>query len=64
MDPKNVRQILGKVRLLQNDLFGDVKRSKNFDPKFRLRVGDDRVLFNVIGQTIQVYRIIHRREAY
>ncbi len=64
MNPKIAQQIVRKIRLLQKDLFGDVKRLKNFDPKFRLRVGDYRILFNINGQTIHVYRIIHRKEAY
>lgn len=58
------RRITEKLRLLQHDLGGDVKRLKDFDPKYRLRVGDYRVLFNVEGDRIIVYRFVHRSEAY
>jgi mRNA interferase RelE/StbE len=64
IDTGESKRILRKIRLLENDLFGDVKRLKNFDPKFRLRVGNYRVLFKVVGNTIYVYRILHRSEAY
>ena len=64
LDHKAAQQILRKIRLLQDDLFGDVKRLKNFDPKYRLRFGDFRVLFDVVGTTIHIYRIVNRKEAY
>jgi mRNA interferase RelE/StbE len=41
-----------------------VKRLKNHDPKFRLRVGDYRILFDVSGDEVRVARILHRRESY
>jgi len=41
-----------------------VKQLKNHDPKFRLRVGDYRILFDVIDDTVRVARILHRRESY
>jgi mRNA interferase RelE/StbE len=43
---------------------GDVKKLTNFTPEYRLRVGDNRVLFEVVGNRIIVYRIIHRKDAY
>lgn len=46
------------------DLRGDVKHLTNFTPEYRMRVGAYRVLFEVDGRTIIVYRIRHRREAY
>ncbi|MBX7060331.1 MAG: type II toxin-antitoxin system RelE/ParE family toxin [Pyrinomonadaceae bacterium] len=64
IDKRDAQQILRKIRLLENDLFGDVKRLKNFDPKFRLRIGVYRALFNIVGNTIFVYRVVHRSEAY
>ena len=46
------------------DLGGDVKQLTNFTPEYRLRVGDYRVLFEIEGNTIVVYGVRHRREAY
>ncbi len=64
MDKKSAQHVLRRIRLLEDDLFGDVKRLKNFEPKYRLRVGDYRVLFNVVGTEIHIYRIVNRKEAY
>ena len=68
-DLRSVRQreqnrIIEKLRLAANDLHGDIKRLVQFQPSYRLRVGDYRVLFEVEVNKIVVYRILHRREAY
>lgn len=60
----NVVRVIEKIEGLQSGLKGDVKRLTNFSPEYRLRVGDYRVLFEVEGNDIIVYRVIHRREAY
>jgi mRNA interferase RelE/StbE len=49
---------------MSNDLKGDVKRLTNFTPEYRLRIRDYRVLFEIEEETIVIYRIRHRREAY
>jgi mRNA interferase RelE/StbE len=46
------------------NLARDVKRLTNFTPEYRLRIGDYRVLFEIEEETIIIYRIRHRREAY
>jgi mRNA interferase RelE/StbE len=54
-----------KIKTLQN--FPDtqqIKQLKNHDPKYRLRVGDYRILFNVSDGEITVARIRHRKESY
>ena len=53
-----------KIEALQEDLVGDVKKLTDFTPEYRLRVGDYRVLFEVDGNTVVVYRILHRKDAY
>jgi mRNA interferase RelE/StbE len=58
------RRIIEKVAEMAEDLAGDVKQLTNFTPEYRLRVGDYRVLFEIEGNTIVVYRVRHRREAY
>ncbi|MDG4560830.1 MAG: type II toxin-antitoxin system RelE/ParE family toxin [Candidatus Competibacter sp.] len=57
-------RILQKIELLQNGLTGDIKRLTNFTPEYRLRVGDYRILFEILEGSIIVYRILHRRDAY
>ena len=58
------RRIMDKIEGLKNDLSGDVKHLTAHTPEYRLRVGDYRVLFEVERQTVMIYRIVHRREAY
>ncbi|HEX8651790.1 MAG TPA: hypothetical protein VF708_13200 [Pyrinomonadaceae bacterium] len=40
LDRPEARRILEKIRALENNLAGDVKRLTNFTPEYRLRVGD------------------------
>jgi mRNA interferase RelE/StbE len=58
-------QIVDAMERLKDNLIGDVKRLTTFDPEYRLRVGDYRVLFDIeqVGRVV-VYRVRHRREAY
>lgn len=58
------RRILDKIKLLQNDVTGDVKRLTNFTPEYRLRVGDYRVLFETSDNKVVIHRIRHRKDAY
>jgi mRNA interferase RelE/StbE len=65
IDKKEVEKILLKIENLED--YPDVpnlKKLTKFDPPFRLRVGDYRVLFDVDNDTITVYRIKHRKESY
>lgn len=44
---------------------GDVKRLQEIEPpEFRLRVGDYRVRFYDLGDTIEILAVRHRSEAY
>jgi mRNA interferase RelE/StbE len=63
--PSRMRaRVLARIEGMSNDLKGDVERLTNFTPEYRLRIGDYRVLFEIEEETIIVYRIRHRREAY
>lgn len=42
----------------------NIKKLTNFEPAYRLRVGDYRVLFDVVGETIFIGRVLHRQESY
>ncbi len=43
----DAKRILIKVRAMENDLAGNVKHLTDFEPQYRLRVGNYRVLFNI-----------------
>ena len=65
IDNKEVDKILLKIDTLKD--FPNVpnyKKLTNFDPPFRLRIGNYRALFNVDGDKVTVYRIRHRKESY
>jgi mRNA interferase RelE/StbE len=47
-----------------DNLKGDVKRLTQFTPGWRLRVGDWRVLFDIVGSVIVIWRVVHRSKAY
>jgi mRNA interferase RelE/StbE len=64
LDRSIARRILEKIRGLENGLSGDVKHLTNFTPEYRLRVGDYRVLFEIEGDRVIIYRVKHRSQAY
>lgn len=54
-------------KIIDLEAFPDVpniKRLTNFDPAYRLRIGNYRVLFDVYGDIIEIGRVLHRRESY
>jgi mRNA-degrading endonuclease RelE of RelBE toxin-antitoxin system len=57
-------QILRKVLRLENGLQGNIKRLQGTDVCFRLRMGDYRVLFDVIGHRILVQKVGNRKDVY
>jgi mRNA interferase RelE/StbE len=64
MSVQDRRRVVERLRLLEDDLSGDVKRLTNHQPEYRMRAGDWRALFEIAGDEVIVYRILHRREAY
>lgn len=64
LDKQARHNIVEKIESLKNGLSGDVKHLTNFTPEYRLRVGDYRVLFEVEGEKVVIYRVKHRKEVY
>ncbi len=60
----DAKKIITRIKGMENDLQGDVKKLTNRTPEFRLRVGDWRVLFETEIDKIVIYRIKHRKDAY
>lgn len=57
-------QILRKIQRLEQGLHGNIKRLQNADVAFQLRMGDYRVLFDVVGDKILIQRIVNRKDVY
>lgn len=64
ISPQLYHRILARIEEMSAGLKGDVKRLTGFTHEYRLRIGDYRVLFELEGKTIIVYRVRHRREVY
>ena len=63
--PKTVAsQIVRKISRLENGLTGNIKRLRQADFGYRLRMGDYRILFDVEGDTIVIQKIGHRKDVY
>jgi mRNA interferase RelE/StbE len=61
---REAEQILRKVQRLEAGLHGNIKRLQNADVAFRLRMGDYRVLFDVVDDKILVQSVGHRKDVY
>lgn len=57
-------QILRKIERLQHGLHGDIKRLREAETAYRLRMGDYRVLFDVEGDVIVIRRVGDRQSIY
>lgn len=62
---QEVEKILLKIELLEDypDV-ANIKKLTNFEPPYRLRVGNYRVLFDIEDDVITVYRVKHRSKSY
>lgn len=58
-------KVFDALEALAKGLKGDVKRLTSITPEYRLRVGNYRILFEIVkGKKITVYRVCHRKDAY
>jgi mRNA interferase RelE/StbE len=64
INKKDAIRILSKIKELEEDLKGDVKRLTNYTPEYRLRFGNFRILFEISGKAIIIYKIKHRKDSY
>ena len=63
--PKELRKRIGeRLNALESSFQGDIKKLAGAEGKYRLRVGNHRVLFRLAGKQIQVYAVKDRKEAY
>jgi mRNA interferase RelE/StbE len=64
MPQRNRRQVGHAIDGMQRAFLGDIKKLKGYDDRYRLRVGDFRVMFMLVKIDIQVYEILDRKDAY
>jgi mRNA interferase RelE/StbE len=64
LDRDTAMRILSALHRLADTGQGDVKRLKGSSEELRLRVGNYRVRFQDLGDSIVVLAVKHRREAY
>jgi mRNA interferase RelE/StbE len=63
--PKESRRNIGqRIEAMRDDLRGDVTKLKDKGSRYRLRIGNYRVLFVIARDEIQVYAVKDRKEAY
>ena len=63
--PKEQRRLIGqRLEALQHGWQGDIKKLVASKNRYRLRVGDYRVLFLLENESIAVYGVRNRKEAY
>ncbi len=42
----------------------NIKKLTNFEPAYRMRVGNYRILFNVNEDIVEIGRVLHRKDSY
>jgi mRNA interferase RelE/StbE len=61
-DKPRLHEAMG--RLVEFPEVPNIKKLTNFEPAYRIRVGDYRILFDVVGDAVVIGRVLHRRESY
>lgn len=63
--PSELRRRIGqRLDALQTDLQGDVRKLAGQAGKYRLRVGDYRILFTLENDLVFVHQVKDRKDAY
>lgn len=63
--PDELRKNIGyRLRLLQEEFRGDIKKLEGPRNHYRLRVGGHRILFRMEENIIEVYAVKQRKDAY
>ncbi|MCL2168992.1 MAG: type II toxin-antitoxin system RelE/ParE family toxin [Defluviitaleaceae bacterium] len=61
LDKKSQQRLRKAINKLPK---GDIKKLSGYDSKYRLRIGDFRVIFNMIGDSITINEVLVRGDAY
>ena len=61
----DAKKIFSKIETLEKfPHVPNLKKLTNFEPPYRLRVGNYRILFDIENDTLTIYRVKHRKESY
>jgi len=64
ISPEQKNKIHQKILTLRDfPNVSNVKKLTSFEPAYRLRAGSYRILFDVTNDTIEIGRILHRKES-
>lgn len=61
---RDAARIVNRIEEMEHGLAGDIKKLTDHSPEYRLRVGDYRVLFDLVGRTIVIQDVKPRKDAY
>jgi mRNA interferase RelE/StbE len=65
ISPEQKNRIHQKILTLRNfPNVPNIKKLTNFEPAYRLRAGNFRILFDVTDDTVEIGRVLHRKESY
>ena len=65
IDKQAKQRIHAKIMELQQfPNVSNIKKLTNFEPAYRIRVGDYRILFDVFENRIEIGRVLHRKDSY
>ena len=65
IDTVKRNQINKKIKALENfPNIPNIKKLTNFEPAYRLRIGEYRLLFDILEDNIIIGRVLHRKESY
>ncbi len=65
IDKKNKKRIYTKILELKHfPKVTNIKKLTNFEPAYRLRVGNYRILFDVFEDSVEIGRVLHRKDSY
>ena len=65
IDSKNREKIHSKIlELSKYPNVSNIKKLTKFEPAYRLRMGNFRILFDVSESAIEIGRVLHRKDSY
>ena len=61
-DKEHIHKAIEKLSIFPET--PNCKKLTNFEPAYRMRIGDYRLLFDVQEDVIEIGRVLHRKDSY